>query len=503
MNMTAAASFGQSIDVWKKFPPSSKTNEDDADKPTKQHVSMIAVDPYDTDSKKRSQISWACEINGNNGLLGLCDSENHKFILWRTRDTSLTTITIGEDTASSGTSNTTTNKSMSSSSVSLAPLGNPVGAFQSSVDGLIYIACFGTFPNQQNDSGVAIVEIIYTTALQLEPRLVQTYPYPQPHHVHNIYEFDVLSNKNSTSTNSEGDDTAAEEKEIFLAILGNPWMDPPVPGEGLVRFDRTTGAFIPMNTTGNANANNASSAAVGWNVRSATQVSAGVYYALTQEPEGSPTKLVRMEQQQQQRTSSEAPEQHDELLVTAETILPPRDGGDGGADVLLGLEPNTVWVSDRWKGPGRLYYYSFDQNDTSNTTSHSSGDACSSFELLATHVATGVNARYTNMTTNGDIVVCSEDSGTLTVMQGLALNPMMHTSQHNTTTTRTTIPTVDTVQFFLESDSLIPFLDSESTTTSSSSSSDATVGGGTHNLMAAGSPSMLFGFVTLCMILLR
>merc|ERR1719491_1871155 len=112
-----------------------------------------------------------------------------------------------------------------------------------------------------------------------------------------------------------------------------------------------------MNTD-NANAN---ASAVGLNVRSATQVSAGVYYALTQEPEGSPTKLVRIEQQQQQQalsstattTSSESPEQHDELIVTAETILPPRDGGDGGADVLLGLEPNTVWVSDRWKGPGR------------------------------------------------------------------------------------------------------------------------------------------------------
>lgn len=131
-------------------------NDNNIDKP--KHVSIIA-DPYDNCSKK-SQISWACKVD-DIGLLGLCDSDRNKFILWRTIDANATTN--GDTT--SGTNNTTTTNNISivsSSSVSLAPLDNPVGAFQSSVEGWIYSACFGTSPNQHNDSGVVIVEIVST-----------------------------------------------------------------------------------------------------------------------------------------------------------------------------------------------------------------------------------------------------------------------------------------------------------------------------------------------------
>lgn len=360
--------------------------------------------PIATTSKKKyyptgtgSQISWVCDLKGTG--LGLCDADRNEFRVWRTT------------TKSSGNNNNNRDD-ISIKNVPLAPLGNPVGAFQSKIEpNLVYVACFGTFEVPQNDSGVAIVDISDAD----NPFLVGTYAYPHPHHVHNIYEFDFF-----TTT-----------PEVIVAILGNPWMDPPVPGHGLVKFDRITGQFVTLSSSR-------------LNVRSATQVSPGIFYALTQEPEGVPTKLVRIEQQEQQ------------LIVKATMVLPPRNGGDGGADVLLGIEPNTLWVSDRWKGPGRLHYYSYNETAATTTTSNNLPDPF--FDLLATHVATGgVNARYTVLTQSGDMLVCNQDSNTLTVMHGLALSPMKSTSS----TKISSIETVGSVQFYIENNHLPSYFDDD------------------------------------------
>jgi len=355
------SAFGESIDVWRDYPPLSK-------------------DTMNIPLTNDSQISWVCEVEGIG--LGLCDNKNAEFLLWRND--------IFDDVGSTFMN------------VSLAPFKKPVGAFQSTVDGLIYVACFGTYPVPQNDSGVVIIDVSDAD----HPHVVANYTYPHPHHVHNIYEFYHEPKSNRS--------------DVFLAILGNPWMDPPVPGEGLVMLDRDTGAF--QKTTIER-----------LNIRSAKQPAPGVFYALTQEPEPEQSKLVRLETNVED--SGEA-----KLVVRAETLLPSRDGGDGGADVILGLEPDTIWASDRWAGPGRLYYYSF----------NSSIDAPSGFVHHATHVATGENARYTVITDSGDMMVCSQNSGTLTLMEGLALSPTSETINV------TTINTVGTVQFFIESN-LIPF----------------------------------------------
>ena len=185
------------------------------------------------------------------------------------------------------------------------------------------------------------------------------------------------------------------------------------------------------------------------NVRSAKQAAPGIFYAVTQEPAGVATQVVRLEQ-----TTPEANTPH-ELKIVARSVLPTRNGGDGGADVVLGLQPNTVWVSDRWNQAGRLYYYKYHPPSTTV------GDG--TFDRVATHVATGGDgARYTMITHTGDIVVCNDgrtdpvpgrrhaarDSGTLTVMTGLALNPQSNSEV-------VTIDTVPAVQFFLESKLLL------------------------------------------------
>jgi len=475
----SAGAFGQSIDVWRDFPISS------------EDVMKI---PLTNDA----QISWVCEVEGIG--LGLCDNKNAEFILWRNNNLcpkGCTSFFDGCNTCDCEPSgelvrctmmncditkipqciehncrtkekwsdekkewccqneklgcedndeyncktkenwsdekkawccqnekvgcddndeyNCLTNEKWSDakkewccenkqlgcdegsifSKVSLAPFKKPVGAFQSEVDGLIYVGCFGTYPVPENDSGVVVIDVSDPD----HPRVVATYTYPHPHHVHNIYEFYYRPED--------------KNPEIFLAILGNPWMDPPVPGQGLVMVDRETGAF--KETT-----------IARLNVRSAKQPAPGVFYALTQEPEPEQSKLVRLE------VSDYSGE--DKLVLRAETLLPARDGGDGGADVILGLEPYTLWASDRWAGPGRLYYYSFES---------------SGFVHRATHVATGENARYTVITKSGDMVVCSQNSGTLSLMEGLALSPTAGE------VSITTIDTVGTVQFFIESD-LIP-----------------------------------------------
>ena len=170
------------------------------------------------------------------------------------------------------------------------------------------------------------------------------------------------------------------------------------------------------------------------NVRSAKQAAPGIFYAVTQEAAGVATQVVRLEQ------TIPVPNTH-ELRIVARSVLPARNGGDGGADVVLGKIPNTVWISDRWNQAGRLYFYQYDPS----TVSYGDG----TFDLVATHVATGKNARYTMITHKGDIVVCNEGSSTLTKMKGLALNPQQLNPEV------VTINTVPVVQFYLES-TLLP-----------------------------------------------
>ena len=257
--------------------------------------------------------------------------------------------------------------------------------------------------------------------------------------------------------------------EITAAVIGNPWLVPALPGHGLVQLDRRTGKFQPLvvNEKEGDDTNRL-------NVRSAKQAAPGIFYAVTQEPAKVATQVIRLEQ-----TTPEANTSH-ELKIVARSVLPTRNGGDGGADVVLGLQPNTVWVSDRWNQAGRLYYYKYHPPSTTV------GDG--TFDRVATHVATGGDgARYTMITHTGDIVVCNDsrtdpvlsganpvapplkatsglncfkqlqqthtaspgrDSGTLTVMKGLALNPQSNPEV-------VTIDTVPTVQFFLES-TLLP-----------------------------------------------
>ena len=328
----------------------------------------------------QGQISWVVELNGIG--FGLCDSKRNAFYVWNTVN--------GADTDNLP-------------SVALAPLSNPVGAIHSQVEThLVYIACFGSAPN--SDSGIAIVDI---SDLQ-QPRLVGAVTYPDPQmHVHNVYEFDFLQG----------------QPEVTVAVLGNPWLKPALAGHGLVQFDRNTRNFRPGDDPNRLN------------VRSAKQAAPGKFYAVTQEPWGVATQVVRLEQ-----TTPEANTPH-KLKIIARSVLPTRVGGDGGADVVLGLESNTVWFSDRWDQAGRLYYYKYDPPSTT------AGDG--TFDLVATHVATGKNARYTMITHKGDIVVCNEGSSTLTKMKGLALNPQQLNPEV------VTINTVPVVQFYLES-TLLP-----------------------------------------------
>ena len=340
-----------------------------------------------------SQISWVVELNGIG--LGLCDSARHEFHVWNTVN-------------SAGIDNL--------HSVALAPLSNPVGAIHSQVESnLVYIACFGTWPTPiKSDSGIAIVDISNIE----QPVLVRTMAYPDPRmHVHNVYEFDFWQG-------------GAVFSEITVAVLGNPWLKPALAGHGLVQLDRQTGKFRPPLVVNEEEGDGTNRL----NVRSAKQQSPGIFYAVTQEPPGIATQVVRLEQ------TIPVPNTH-ELRIVARSVLPARNGGDGGADVVLGKIPNTVWISDRWNQAGRLYFYQYDPS----TVSYGDG----TFDLVATHVATGKNARYTMITHKGDIVVCNEGSSTLTRMKGLALNPQQLNPEV------VTINTVPVVQFYLES-TLLP-----------------------------------------------
>jgi len=258
--------------------------------------------------------------------------------------------------------------------VPLAPLSDPVGAVF--FEGKVYVACFGS----ATTSGLAVVD-------PFTHRLEATHAFPHDgsgrSFVHNVYVFDWRG-----------------KPEVFVAVLGNPWASPPVPGKGLVRFDRKTSTFLTGTTTSDLNA------------RSAVQQSQGVFYAITQEPHGGPTQLARLERQ------GEA------LAVTARASLPARSGGDGGADVLLGFEPDTVFCTDRTSGLGKLYYYTF---------------GAGAFHLASVR-DTGKNPRHATIRSgSGDVVVSNKGDATLTVFEGLALHP---TSASIVPVTASTVPEV-------------------------------------------------------------
>jgi len=283
--------------------------------------------------------------------------------------------------------------------VSLAPLSTPVGAIY--FEGKIWVACFGSWPYPSDDSGVAVVDAA-------SGKLLETYPFSATgdaddaaSHVHNIYLFDW-----------------GGRREIFIAVLGNPWGSPPVPGKGLVLFDRASGNFLEVTTRRR-------------NVRSAAQKAPGEIFVLTQETADTDTRLALL------RKSGA------KLHVAVEASLPTRhavaEDIGGGADVVLGREPGSVWCTDRnAEGrPGKLYYYKLATAGGGNVTG---------LELVAAY-DTGPHPRYFRILdapgNEGDIVVCNYDMGTLSVFSGLALHPTK-------TVEPSVIATVDHVAFFLQ-----------------------------------------------------
>lgn len=235
--------------------------------------------------------------------------------------------------------------------IPLTPLSNPVGAVY--FEGKLWVACFGGSPQP----GLAVIDVTSKT-------LEAAYPYPPGTFIHNVYAFNW-----------------GASKEIFVADLGNPWASPPISGQGLVRFDRNSKSFVTDTTVG------------GLNARSAVQEDDGVFYVLTQEGGGAPTQLARLELQDEK------------LVVVANTFLAPRNWGDGGADVFLGQQPNTVFCTDRVEASGKLYHYEYD----------------GSFQQKGSWT-TGSNPRYTTMV-DDDIVSCNQWGSSMTIFKGLAADP--------------------------------------------------------------------------------
>merc|ERR1712176_1018972 len=90
-------------------------------------------------------------------------------------------------------------------------------------------------------------------------------------------------------------------------------------------------------------------------IRSAAQQSDGSVFAITQEPPGQPTKLARLEFQ------------NGKFQVKKVSILPSRQGGDGGADVFLSSVMDAFFATDRGAAPnaqgGMVYYYKYVNGD--------------------------------------------------------------------------------------------------------------------------------------------
>jgi len=275
--------------------------------------------------------------------------------------------------------------------IPLGGLTTPVGAVL--LDGKLYVACFGTWPDPSGDSGLAIIDVAGQS-------LESTHPFSDgAMHVHNVYAFDF-----------------GGQKEIFAAILGNPWTGPE-PGWGLSRFDTASGSFDNL-SEGRLNA------------RSAKQQCDGTIFVLTQEPNGEPTQLAALV------------EDSGHLRIAAQTSLPPRQDGDGGADVVLGVERNTIWVTDRGDQSGTLYHYTYTP-EAGQEGSFSDG----SF-MTDTNRETGANPRYAVALDNGDIVVCNQNGNDLSVYKGLATSPM------DTSISEVRVPTVDSPMFFMKTSAL-------------------------------------------------
>jgi len=265
--------------------------------------------------------------------------------------------------------------------ISLGGLTTPVGAVH--LDGKLYVACFGSWPDPLDDSGLAIIDVAGQS-------LETTHSFSDgAMHVHNVYAFEF-----------------GGKTEIFAAILGNPWTGP-LAGRGLSRFDRASGSFDLDTTDGRLN------------VRSAKQQSDGSIFVLTQEPDGEQTKFARLV------------EANGQLAIEAQTLLPPRQDGDGGADVVLGFEKNTIWVTDRGAWSGMLYHYIYSNGQFTMDTKR----------------VTGANPRYTVALDNGDIVICNQNGNDLSVYKGLANSPKTYISEVR-------VPTVDTPMFFMKTSAL-------------------------------------------------
>jgi len=266
--------------------------------------------------------------------------------------------------------------------IGLGGLTTPVGAVL--LDGKLYVACFGSWPDPKGDSGLAIIDVSRQS-------LESTHSYSDSlMHVHNVYAFDF-----------------GGKKEIFAAILGNPWTGP-LTGRCLSRFDRGSQSFDLDTTTDRLN------------VRSAKQQSDGSIFVITQPPHGEQTMLARLI------------ETDGHLSVEAQTLLPQHNYGDGGADVVLGFEQDTIWVTDREDYGGKLYFYRYSNGQF---TMENKRD-------------TGANPRYTVALDNGDIVVCNQNGNDLSVYPGLALSPTSNDIKE------VRVPTVDTPMFFMKTSAL-------------------------------------------------
>lgn len=268
--------------------------------------------------------------------------------------------------------------------ITLGGLTTPVGAVH--LDGKLYVACFGSWPTPDDlTSGLAIVDVERQS-------LESVHAFPDGVvHVHNAYAFEF-----------------GGKTEIFVAVLGNPW-EGPIAGRGLSRFDRASETFDLYSTDGRLN------------VRSAKQQSDGSIFVLTQEPEGEQTKLARLV------------EANSRLAIEAQTLLPPRQDGDGGADVVLGFEKDTIWATDRGAYGGSLYHYTYSNGEFTMDTKR----------------FTGANPRYTVALDNGDIVVCNQNENDLSVYKGLAWVPTAYIAEVR-------VPTVDTPMFFMKTSALDP-----------------------------------------------
>ena len=125
----------------------------------------------------------------------------------------------------------------------LGELTTPVGT--TFHDGVLYVACFGGWVTTSAGGELPGAGI---AAIELATMHVTTHRYDNRSHVHNVYTF------------RDG----AGELQIYAAVLGNPWHEVPVVGDGLVKFDRAAGVFVSYDMQ--------------INVRSAAQQSDGVIY---------------------------------------------------------------------------------------------------------------------------------------------------------------------------------------------------------------------------------